>query len=144
MNGLPRVSLDTNILAYAAGVRRTDADEPKIARAGSLLAELAELADIAVAIQVYAELHTVLIRRLRLDRADAAGIVGEYMALGERIATTGSCIDAAFALAAMHGLQTYDAIILVAAAEAGCETLYSEDMQHGFVWCGVKVINPFR
>lgn len=141
---MPPVSLDTNVLAYAAGVRRTDADEPKIARAGSLLAELAESADIAVAIQVYAELHTVLIRKMRFDPADAAGIVGEYMALGEGIATTGLILDAAFALVTMHGLQTYDAIILAAASEAGCEILYSEDMQHGFVWRGVKVVNPFR
>lgn len=141
---MPLVSLDTNILAYATGVRRTDADEPKIARAGSLLAELAESAEIAVAIQVYAELHTLLIRRLHLVPAAAAEVVGEYMALGERIATTGAVLDSAFALVTGHGLQTYDAIILAAAAEAGCEILYSEDMQHGFAWRGVKVINPFR
>ena len=49
----------------------------------------------------------------------------------------------AFALAERHGLQTYDAIILAAAAQGGCDILYSEDMQHGFEWNGVMVVNPF-
>ena len=38
---------------------------------------------------------------------------------------------AAVALARDHSLAFYDALILAAAIEAGCETLYSEDFQHG-------------
>ena len=34
-------------------------------------------------------------------------------------------------LAQMHRLSFYDALIVAAALEAGCDTLYSEDMQHG-------------
>ncbi len=36
-----------------------------------------------------------------------------------------------------------DALILNAAAEAGCELLLSEDMASGFAWRGTVVVNPF-
>ncbi len=38
----------------------------------------------------------------------------------------------------------YDALIIAAAKEAGCTTLYSEDMQHGQIIEGVRIENPFR
>jgi predicted nucleic acid-binding protein len=34
-------------------------------------------------------------------------------------------------------------VILAAAAEAGCRLLVSEDMQAGFTWGGVTIVNPF-
>ena len=36
-----------------------------------------------------------------------------------------------------------DVVILVAAADAGCRLLLSEDLQEGFTWSGVTVTNPF-
>jgi predicted nucleic acid-binding protein len=40
-------------------------------------------------------------------------------------------------------LRIWDAVILAAAASAGCRLLLSEDMQEGFTWNGVTVTNPF-
>jgi predicted nucleic acid-binding protein len=41
--------------------------------------------------------------------------------------------------------MTYDAFIVAAAVEAGCETLWSEDMQDGQLIDGrVRISNPFR
>ena len=40
-------------------------------------------------------------------------------------------------------LAFYDALILAAALEAGCETLYSEDFQPGRRFGDLTVINPF-
>lgn len=42
-----------------------------------------------------------------------------------------------------HQIDTWDALILAVAAEHRCTMLLSEDMQHGFVWRGVCVVNPF-
>ena len=49
----------------------------------------------------------------------------------------------AVALARSHGLAFYDALIVVAALEAGCDTLYSEDMQHGQAIGALRIQNPF-
>ena len=46
-------------------------------------------------------------------------------------------------LVSRHGFQVWDAVILAASAEAGAAVLLSEDMQHGFIWDGVTIVNPF-
>jgi predicted nucleic acid-binding protein len=50
---------------------------------------------------------------------------------------------AALGFAREHGLAFYDALIVAAATEAGCDTLYSEDMQHGRAIAGLTIRNPF-
>ena len=50
---------------------------------------------------------------------------------------------AALALARDHTLAFYDALIVAAAIEAGCDTLYSEDLQHGRSVGGLTIVNPF-
>src|SRR3546814_8339069 len=42
-----------------------------------------------------------------------------------------------------HKLQYWDALIVTAAADAGCTLLLSEDRQHGFVTRGLTIVNPF-
>ena len=37
----------------------------------------------------------------------------------------------------------YDALIVASAIEAGCDILYSEDMQHGGSIGGLAIVNPF-
>jgi len=37
----------------------------------------------------------------------------------------------------------WDAAILAAAKRLGCPTVYSEDMNHGQDYDGVRVVNPF-
>ena len=50
---------------------------------------------------------------------------------------------AALALVRDDGFAFYDALIVAAAIEAGCDTLYSEDMQHGRNIGGLTIVNPF-
>ena len=42
-----------------------------------------------------------------------------------------------------HQLGIWDSIILASAADARCRLLLSEDLQDGFSWSGVTVVNPF-
>ncbi len=47
-------------------------------------------------------------------------------------------------IAQRYNLALYDAMIVAAAFSAGCERLWSEDMQHGLLIDGrVRVTNPF-
>ena len=48
------------------------------------------------------------------------------------------------AVATRYQLSHWDGLIVAAATLAQCETLYSEDMQHGQVIGTVKVVNPFK
>lgn len=50
---------------------------------------------------------------------------------------------AARALAETSNLPFHDALIVAAAQEAGCDVLYSEDLQHGRSFGSLRVENPF-
>jgi predicted nucleic acid-binding protein len=52
-------------------------------------------------------------------------------------------MQAAADLATDHRLGIWDAVILSASSQAGCRLLLSEDLQDGFTWGGVTVVNPF-
>ena len=44
-----------------------------------------------------------------------------------------------------YTLSIYDAMIAASALDAGCDTLWSEDMQHGMeLEEGLRIVNPFR
>jgi predicted nucleic acid-binding protein len=46
-------------------------------------------------------------------------------------------------LARSNALSFYDALIVAAAADAGCRVLLTEDLQHGRKFGGVTIQNPF-
>jgi len=50
---------------------------------------------------------------------------------------------AARSLAAEHRVSFYDALIVCAARDAGCERLYNEDLQTGRRFGPLAIINPF-
>ena len=51
--------------------------------------------------------------------------------------------DAALRIAAITGYSVWDATMLAAAMEAGCDVLISEDMQHGRKIDRLTIENPF-
>ena len=135
------IGFDSNILAYLAGVDRGTADAAKIDHCRALLAPLSGKATCVTSTQALGELFVVL-TRAGASRDEARAIVlrfGEgFTVVGNDERTLVSALD----LAATHQLQLWDSLILSAAADCGCAMLLSEDMQDGFVWRGVTVVNP--
>lgn len=137
-----RVAYDTNILVYIQGVENHPDDAAKIKAARSLHAKLAEQCVCVAPQQAIGELYTVVVRASR-DREYARMQVMRFLDEFEPIAPdTGTFADA-IDLATEHQLQFWDALILATAASGGCSLLLSEDMQDGFAWRGVTVVNPF-
>jgi predicted nucleic acid-binding protein len=56
---------------------------------------------------------------------------------------TQALMRAALAARAAAKLSFWDALIVAAAAGAGCEALITEDLNPGQVIAGVRVVNPF-
>jgi predicted nucleic acid-binding protein len=52
-------------------------------------------------------------------------------------------MQAALDLTVDHQILLWDALILAVSADHHCRLLLSEDLQHGFTWRGVTVVNPF-
>jgi len=137
-----RIAVDTNILVYAERLERAAADATKIERTGRMIARI-DPSTLIVPAQVLGELYNVLTRRGAVAPRAARQAVEEWAELGQVVATNADLVNAATDLAARHRLVIWDAVVLAAAAEARCDLLLSEDMQHGFVWRGVEVVNPF-
>lgn len=131
---------DTNILVYLF-----DTDTPdKRKKARALFQRHAEAGDILLSTQVLQEFYVAVTRKLvrPLDTAVAADAVSGFseLALVQ--------IDSELIVAAIHRsrnsrLSFWDALIVQAAIEGHANTLYSEDLQHGQMLDGLKVVNPF-
>jgi predicted nucleic acid-binding protein len=49
----------------------------------------------------------------------------------------------ALGLSRRYGFSIGDSLILAAAQQAGCTTVYSEDLQHGQTIDKLTIVNPF-
>ena len=136
-----RIALDSNILAYLAGVDRAPGDDAKIKASRALLAKLSGRATWVVPVQALGEVFVVL-QRAGASREEAQAIVLRFRQTFAAAETSDPIFVSALDLVVAHKLQLWDALILTAAAESGCDMLASEDMQNGFVWRGVTVVNP--
>jgi predicted nucleic acid-binding protein len=127
--------LDTNVLIYA--VTQSDA---RAARAEELL-----LSGGVVSVQVLNEFTAVARRKLQMPWAEVAEVVDAFLVLcPSPIPVTLEIHEAARAIAEKMGCNIYDALVVAAALDAGCETLYSEDFQDGQKIEGqLTVRNPF-
>lgn len=139
---MTRVALDTNVLAYLAGVSRSSEDEAKIAQARSLIQRLANHVSLVVPVQALGELFVVL-RRSGASADEARSILIEFADAFGTSASDSTSVLAAADLVVHHKLQFWDSLILTAAANAGCTLLLSEDMQSGFVTRGLTIVDPF-
>lgn len=125
--------LDTNILVYAhqAGEKGD--------RARALLAAGGKLS-----VQVLNEFAAVARRKQGKAWHEIAEAIDDALTLVDPpLALTLELHVAARTLARDHRLSFYDALIVAAAIEAGCDTLWSEDMQNGRVIGGLTIRNPF-
>jgi len=132
---MPGKFFDTNILVYLAS-----GDAEKADRAESILGDGG-----VISVQVLNELTNVARRKMRMTWADTHA----FLSLIRRLLTvqpmTVETHESGLALAERYNLSTYDAMIAASALHAGCDTLWSEDMQDGMaLGQGLRVVNPFR
>lgn len=53
-------------------------------------------------------------------------------------------LETAWSIADEASVSHWDALIVAAAIHQDCETVLSEDLQHGQIIEGVRIVNPFR
>jgi predicted nucleic acid-binding protein len=133
-----RIALDTNVLVYAEGV----GDRKKRDDSIQLLAALPEDA-IVIPAQTLGELYRVLTGKALRGAVESREAVLAWSDSFTVADSTWTSFQSAMEIAAEHGLQIWDALILAVAAENRCRLLLSEDFQHGFTWTGVTIVNPY-
>lgn len=134
-----RVAIDTNILAYAEGI----GDAARRDTSLELLARL-PAGNLVLPAQTLGELFRVLTGKTKCPPDTARIRIQQWADSFEVADSSWSAFQAAFDLTVDHNLQIWDALILAVTAENHCRVLLSEDMQDGFTWRGVTVVNPYR
>lgn len=133
-----RSLLDTNVLVYADA-----ADEPAKQRCAlALITALRTDGSAVLSTQVLQEFVNVALRKLRLPQALVRERIAFYRRF-EMVPASADLIAGALDLHLLHSLSLYDALIVQAAVVSGCQRVLSEDMQHGAVFGGVRIENPF-
>ncbi len=129
---------DTDILLYAGSLDPLDKEKRNVA------AELVATMDFFISTQVIQEYISNVLRKPSLGLGEA-NIRDLYNNLLPHlvIPVTLPLVRQAWDIKQRFGISHWDATILAAAKEAGCHTLYTEDLNHGQNYDGVQVVNPF-
>jgi predicted nucleic acid-binding protein len=125
-------------MAYAEGL----GDKPRCEAAIQLIEQLpAEL--VVIPAQTLGELFRVLTKKANTDAATARQAIMTWADSFEIADSSWVAFQAAMDLAIDHRLQLWDSLIMAVAAEKHCRIILTEDLQNGFIWRGLTVVNPF-
>ncbi|MFZ5560053.1 MAG: PIN domain-containing protein [Pseudomonadota bacterium] len=131
---MARAFVDTNVLIYLMS-----ADAARADRAEAVIG-----ADAVSSVQVFNEMANVARRKLGMGWQELDEFLGLVRALCPPEPLTLATHDRGRQIAERYQLSVYDAMIVASALLAGCDVLYSEDMQHGLVIEGqTRICNPF-
>ena len=133
-----KVFIDTNILIYSID-KHSKAKRQKAKRA---IAEILKEGRAIISTQVIEEAYVVAVKKLKIPPLDAkrwVKLLSRFSVFQVSYQTVMEAIDCSI----LEQLSFWDSLLIVSAAEAGCEQIYTEDLNHGQVIRGVRIINIF-
>ncbi len=136
-----RFFLDTNVLVYTF-----DPTAPsKRHIAAALVTEALVTREGCISLQVAQEFLSLCQRKFSspMTAAEATIHLKTVLAPLCKVFPTIELLENASGLRQKLGYTFYDSLVVAAALEAGCERLYSEDLQHGQKIGRLRIENPF-
>ena len=136
----PREFVDANVLVYAFD----SSAGRKQAAARQLLERLWDSGTGYLSIQVLQEFFVTVTRKVArpLSIDEATDRVREF-AMWKVFAPTADDVLGAIGLQKQSKISFWDAMVVRAAAESGCDLIWTEDLKDGQLRGGVRVRNPF-
>ena len=132
---MPGSFFDTDVLIYIAS-----GDPIKAGRTEELIR-----GGGTISVQMLNEITNVARGKMGLSWPETHAFLALIRGLLPVQTVTVETHETGLALAERYGLSVYDAMIAAAALHAGCDTLWSEDMQDGMMIEGrLRIVNPFR
>jgi predicted nucleic acid-binding protein len=134
--------IDTNILIYLFD----DVDRRKSDIARDYLSRALKTGDSIISYQVVQETLNVITKKLPepATAEQAEKLLNSVLLPLWKVNPSRDLYNKGIAIQARYQFSFYDSLIVAAALEAGCSTLYSEDLQHGQRIEQLTVIDPFR
>jgi len=131
------VFLDTNILVYCAD--RNDPVKQRINRRH--LHTLRKSHRAFISTQILQEFYAVTTGKLGMLPEISHRYISQYRQL-PTVTVTPDLIDQAIVLHQTQQISFWDALIVAAAASAGCSALLTEDLNAGQIIAGVEIVRP--
>lgn len=132
--------VDTNVLVYAHDVSAGE----KYERASKLIEDLWENENGCLSIQVAQEFYTTITAKVKKPlKSETAAELLNALSAWRAHAPDMQDVLRAIEIQRRYQISFWDAMIIVSAIRLNCEILWSEDLNDGQVYDGVKVINPF-
>lgn len=137
---MPSAFIDSNILLYAVSGRKEERDKTLIAR------RLLLQPDLNISVQVLNEFtaNAISPRKHGLSRLEASGHCETWKSLFLVHPLSEVIHELAMQWFVPSKLSLWDSVIVASANLAECETIFTEDLNHGEVFGNVRVVNPFR
>jgi predicted nucleic acid-binding protein len=134
--------LDTNIIIYSLDIQAPAKRE--VAR--SIVATACNQGTGIISYQVVQEALNTLARKFAgvLNAADTQTLLDKTLLPLMKVMPSAALFSCALQVQSRYQLSFYDSLIIAAAQTAGCKRLLTEDLQHGQVMDGLKIVNPFR
>jgi len=133
--------IDTNLFIYQI----ESTDNAKAVVANRIIRAGIETGNACISLQVVQEcLNTILHKAaICLSKDQAMQYLDASLAPLLRVYPSIPLYQHGLEVQSRYRFSFYDSLIIAAALEAGCNTLYSEDLQHGQVVGALRVENPF-
>lgn len=128
---------DTNILIYSLDSR----DRKKQKQARHALKTAGQDGQGVISTQILQEFFVAATKKLGVDPLEAKSILRSFLNF-EVVLVDADLIANAVDISILNKLSFWDALIVASAESARCEQLWTEDLNHGQIIQGVKVINP--
>jgi predicted nucleic acid-binding protein len=129
--------LDTNVLVYAY-----DPSNPRKQRSAQDLLRRALAGEIVTSTQVLAEFAATRLHKLAARPKDVTDLL-DVLGPIRLVVPDADLVRRAVEAHATYGLHFYDAMIVAAADRAGCQRIWSEDLNSGQRYFSVEAANPF-
>jgi predicted nucleic acid-binding protein len=133
-----RFTLDTNILVYSV-----DSESGRRHQLASEIVELSAKRDCWITLQAVSEFYAVVSRKHLVARTTAAMLAHSWLDLFPSAVASESAVHFAIDRSADGRVSYWDALLIAAAAEAGCTAIVTEDLTDGVQIKGVRVVHPF-
>lgn len=131
--------LDTNVFLYAAS--KDPADAGKSQHAYHLVVNVSFGLSLQIVQEFY---HNARVKaRLGISESEAERLVA-LMLQRPLVTTNIALFREARRICIRYQLRYWDAALLAAAQKLGAPIFYSEDLNHGQTYNGVRVVNPFH
>ena len=131
--------IDTNVLIYFVDGR----NQAKQSIARTVIADAIGNPEYVMSLQVLNEFANVSLKKLGMTEDEVRQYIEAFQRMRIVFQQSGWTVRA-LEIRKLYGLQFYDSLLLAAAEASGCDEFWTEDLNDGQMYCGIKAVNPFK